>query len=40
MRRYTGAELAPSITRPSFVTDNETDIAEGRPPGVGLAIRS
>jgi len=26
MRRYTSAELAPSITCPSFVTDNETDL--------------
>ena len=26
MRRYTCAELAPSITCPSFVTDNETDL--------------
>ena len=25
MRRYTSAELAPTITCPSFVTDNETD---------------
>ncbi len=26
MRRYTCAELAPAITCPSFVTDNETDL--------------
>jgi pimeloyl-ACP methyl ester carboxylesterase len=26
MRRYTAAELAPSIKCPSFVTDNETDL--------------
>jgi Alpha/beta hydrolase family len=26
MRRYTSAELAPSIRCPSFVTDNETDL--------------
>ena len=26
MRRYTSAELAPSIKCPSFVTDNETDL--------------
>jgi hypothetical protein len=26
MRRYSSAELAPSITCPSFVTDNETDV--------------
>ena len=26
MRRYTAAELAPSITCPTFVTDNETDV--------------
>lgn len=26
MRRYTNAELAPSIKCPSFVTDNETDV--------------
>ena len=26
MRRYTNAELAASITCPSFVTDNETDL--------------
>jgi len=25
MRRFTGAELAPFIKCPSFVTDNETD---------------